>query len=97
MAKMKSTKASRASTARTRSVARKPKAAAKPAHDILKEMLADVNAMLDAIGNVIANLPSHGDLHDDHVELAKSAKKLAKEAHAKVKAARKSVAKKATL
>lgn len=67
----------------------------KASRDVLKEMLTDVNAMLDAIGDVIANMPTHGDLHDDHVNLAKRVKKLAKETHAKVKDANEA-AKKAT-
>jgi pantothenate synthetase len=61
----------------------------KASHDVLKEMLTDVNAKLKVIGDVIANMPAHGDLHDDHVDLAKKAKKLAKETHSMVKAASK--------
>jgi pantothenate synthetase len=60
---------------------------AQASRDILKEMLSDVHAKLDAIGDVIANLPTHGDLHDDHVDLAKRVKKLARETHSVVKAA----------
>jgi hypothetical protein len=63
------------------------KGASKSTRDALREMLSDVNETLHAIGDVIENMPTHGDLHDDHVELAKTAKKLAKETHAKVKAA----------
>jgi hypothetical protein len=63
------------------------KGTAKRARDVLKEMLTDVNTTLMAIGDVIENMPTHGDLHDDHVQLAKAAKKLAKETHVKVKAA----------
>lgn len=59
----------------------------KTPHDLLKEMLSDAHAKLEAIGEVIANMPSHGDLHDDHVDLAKAVKKLAKETHSMVKAA----------
>lgn len=88
MATTKSTKASRASAASAKVGARKPKVAAKRTRDVLKEMLSDVNATLHAIGDVIANLPAHGDLHDDHVQLAKAVKKLAKETHSKVKAAK---------
>ena len=95
MATPKSTKASRASAASAKGGARKPKVAAKRTHDVLKEMLSDVSATLHAIGNVIANMPAHGDLHDDHVELAKAVKKLAKETHSRVKAAT-AAAKKAT-
>lgn len=58
-------------------------------HDLLKEMLEDVNDKLRAIGEVVAEMQTHGDLHDDHVDLAKAAKKLAKETHATVKAIRK--------
>jgi hypothetical protein len=67
----------------------------KASRDILKEMLSSVHATLNAIGDMIENLPTHGDLHDDHVDLAKTVKKLAKETHAKVKAANEA-AKKAT-
>lgn len=66
---------------------------AKPAkagkRDLLKEMLEDVNAKLDAIGEMVADMQTHGDLRDDHVDLAKATKKLAKETHAQVKAIRK--------
>jgi len=65
----------------------KPPKAGK--HDLLKELLEDVNAKLHAIGEVVADLQTHGDLRDDHVDLAKAAKKLAKETHATVKAIRK--------
>ncbi len=67
----------------------------KASHDVLKEMLSDAHTKLKAIRDVIANMPTHGDLHDDHVDLAKAVKKLAKEAHSKVKAANEA-AKKAT-
>lgn len=87
MTKTKSTRTSRASTAGAKGGARKPRGAAKRSRDILKEMLSDVHATLSAIGDVIANMPAHGDLHDDHVALAKTVKKLAKETHSKVKAA----------
>ncbi len=66
---------------------------AKPAkagkRDLLKEMLEDVNAKLDAIGEMVADMQTHGDLRDDHVDLAKATKTLAKETHAQVKAIRK--------
>jgi pantothenate synthetase len=58
-------------------------------------MLSEVHEKLNAIGALIANMPTHGDLHDDHVDLAKSVKKLAKETHSLVKTANKA-AKKAT-
>ncbi len=74
----------------------KPKspAPAKPTrkakkHDPLTDMLVDVNEKLHAIGRFVAELQTHGDLHDGHIDLAKNAKKLAKEAHASVKAIRK--------
>jgi len=56
---------------------------------MLTEMLADVNAKFHAIGETILEMQAHGDLHEGHVNLAKSAKKLAKETHATVKAIRK--------
>ncbi len=65
----------------------KPTKAGK--HDLLKELLEDVNAKLRAIGEMALEMQAHGDLHDDHVNLAKSAKKLAKETHSTVKAVRK--------
>ena len=61
---------------------------AKP-HDLLKDMLADVNAKLHAIGETLLEMQAHGDLHDDHVELARKAKDLAGEAHAKAEKLRK--------
>jgi hypothetical protein len=84
---MASTKPTKASGASTAGATRKSKGVAKRTHDVLQEMLSDVNAKLHAIGDVIANMPSHGDLRDDHVKLAKAVKKLAKETHSKVKAA----------
>ncbi len=84
MARTKTAKATGSSSAGAKDRVRKP---AKRTHDLLKELLADVNAKLHAIGDVIATMPTHGDLHDDHVKLAKAVKKLAKETHAKVKAA----------
>jgi len=68
---------------------------AKASRDVLKKMLSDVHTTLNAIGDVIANMPAHGDLHDDHVDLAKAVKKLAKETHSKMKATNAAV-KKAT-
>ncbi len=64
-----------------------PKAAKAPkaSHDLLKEMLADVNKSLKAIADVIATVQTHGDMTDEHITLAKSAKKLAKEAHSQIK------------
>jgi hypothetical protein len=92
--KTKSTKKTGASLASAQRGGSKPKGRAKRTHDMLKEMLSDVNAKLHAIGDVIANMPTHGDLHDDHVKLAKAVKKLAKETHSKVKeAANKATAK----
>ena len=85
----------KASTTSATSRARKPKGAAKRTHDMLKEMLSDVKTKLGVIGDVMASMPTHGDLHDEHIELAKAVKKLAKETHSKVKAA-KEAAKKAT-
>jgi pantothenate synthetase len=65
----------------------------KASRDALKSMLSEVHAKLSAIGVLIANMPTHGDLHDDHVDLAKSVKKLAKEAHSLVKTANKAAKK----
>jgi hypothetical protein len=65
-------------------------ATATPAkHDMLREMLADVNAKLHAIGETILEMQAHGDMHDEHVELARKARDLAGEAHAKVETLRK--------
>ena len=58
-------------------------------HDMLREMLADVNAKLQAIGETILAMQAHGDMQDDHVNLAKTAKDLAVETHAKVETLRK--------
>jgi phosphoketolase len=92
---MARTKSSKASTASASSGSRKPRGGAKRAHNMLKEMLSDVKAKLNAIGEVIANMPTHGDLHDEHIELAKSVKKLAKQTHSRVRDANEA-AKKAT-
>lgn len=62
--------------------------AAAKSHDLLKEMLADVNAKFEAIGEMLLEMQGHGDLHDDHVELARKAKDLAGEAHAKAETLR---------
>lgn len=62
-------------------------AAPKP-HDLLKEMLADINAKFDALGEMLLEMQGHGDLHDEHVELARKAKDLAGEAHAKAETLR---------
>lgn len=72
----------------------KPTAPAKPAKpakktDLLHEMLADVNEKFHIIGELIVEMQAHGDLHDGHLELAKNARKLAKQTHATVKAIRK--------
>ena len=58
-------------------------------HDMLREMLADVNAKLHAIGETILEMQAHGDMQDDHVNLARTAKDLAVETHAKVETLRK--------
>lgn len=58
-------------------------------HDMLREMLADVNAKLHAIGETILEMQAHGDMHDEHVNLARKAKDLAVDAHAKVETLRK--------
>jgi len=67
------------------------KRATKPAKksDLLKDLLADVNDKFRIIGELMVEMQAHGDLHDGHVDLAKSAKKLAKKTHAAVKAIRK--------
>lgn len=62
---------------------------AAPKHDLLRELLADVNAKLHTVAEVLVAMQAHGDLHDDHVDLAKSAKTLANEAHDTVEAIRK--------
>ena len=62
---------------------------APPKHDMLREMLADVNAKLHAIGETILEMQAHGDMQDDHVNLARTAKDLAVETHAKVETLRK--------
>ncbi len=54
---------------------------------LLSRMLADANAKLHAIGAMIVEMQAHGDLQDEHVEMAKAARKLAKRAHADAKAA----------
>lgn len=58
-------------------------------HDMLREMLADVNAKLHAIGETILEMQAHGDMHDEHVNLARKAKDLAVDAHEKVETLRK--------
>ncbi len=91
----------RKSKAPAKKSARKPAAkAAKPAPKavpkkavepdkgtLLSRMLADANAKLHAIGAMIVEMQAHGDLQDEHVEMAKAARKLAKRAHADAKAA----------
>lgn len=57
--------------------------------DLLHELLADVNDKFRIIGEVLVEMQAHGDLHNGHIDLAKNAKKLAKETHAQVKAIRK--------
>ncbi len=57
--------------------------------DMLHDLLADVNEKFRIIGELMVEMQAHGDLHDGHVGLARSAKKLAKETHATVKAIRK--------
>lgn len=74
-------------TKKTAASARPTKAAKKS--DLLKDLLADVNDKFRIIGELLAAMPAHGDLHDGHVDLARSAKRLAKETHAKAKAIRK--------
>lgn len=79
-------------TKKTASKPAKPaKPAAKPAKkaDRLKDLLAEVNDKFRIIGELVVEMQAHGDLHDGHVDLAKNAKKLAKETHATVKAIRK--------
>jgi len=68
-----------------------PAKSAKPAKkaDLLHELLADVNDKFRIIGEVLVEMQAHGDLHTGHIDLAKNAKKLAKETHAQVKAIRK--------
>ena len=70
---------------------KKASAPAKPAKksDLLKDMLADVNEKLRIIGELALEMQAHGDLHDGHVDLARNAKKLAKETHSALKAIRK--------
>ena len=68
----------------------------KTSHDILKEMLSDAHDKLMAIRDAITNMPTHGDLRDEHVDLAKAVKKLAKETHSRVKAANEAVKKPTT-
>lgn len=58
-------------------------------HDLLKEMLADINAKFEALGEMLLEMQGRGDLHDEHVELARKAKHLAGEAHAKAESLRK--------
>ena len=76
-------------TKKTPAPAAKPARAAAKKSDLLKELLADVNDKFRIIGELVVEMQAHGDLHDGHVDLAKSAKKLAKETHATVKAIRK--------
>lgn len=64
------------------------KSRTKAPHDLLKDMLHDVNQKLHAITDVIATVQAHGDLYDEHLELTRRAKKLAKEAHTKLKDAK---------
>jgi hypothetical protein len=79
----------------TKKTAAPAKPATKPAttkpakkSDLLNDLLADVNDKFRIIGELLAEMPAHGDLHSGHIDLAKSAKKLAKQTHAKVKAIR---------
>jgi hypothetical protein len=67
----------------------KPAIKKGPKSDLLHELLADVNDKFRIIGEVLVEMQAHGDLHNGHIDLAKSAKKLAKETHAQVKAIRK--------
>jgi hypothetical protein len=57
--------------------------------DLLKDLLADVNDKFRIIGELMVEMQAHGDLHNGHIDLAKSAKKLAKKTHATAKALRK--------
>ena len=54
---------------------------------LLSRMLADATAKLHAIGAMVLEMQAHGDLKDEHVELAKAARKLAKRAHVDAKTA----------
>jgi hypothetical protein len=67
----------------------KPARAPKKSSDLLHELLADVNDKFRIIGELMVEMQGHGDLHDGHIDLARSAKKAAKETHAAVKAKRK--------
>jgi hypothetical protein len=73
-------------TKKTAATAKPIKAGKKS--DLLHELLADVNDKFRIIGEVLVEMQAHGDLHNGHINLAKSAKKLAKETHATVKAIR---------
>ena len=81
------TKKAAAPAAKPAKAAKSSKPAKKS--DLLKDLLADVNDKFRIIGELVVEMQAHGDLHDGHVDLAKSAKKLAKETHATVKAIRK--------
>lgn len=67
----------------------RPARVAKKSSDLLHDMLADVNDKFRIIGEMIVEMQGHGDLHDGHIDLARSAKKAAKQTHAAVKAKRK--------
>ena len=91
MAQRKAKPVAKKSPRKTAVKAAKPAAKKAPADPdrgtLLSRMLADATAKLHAIGAMVLEMQAHGDLHDEHVEMAKAARKLAKRAHVDAKTA----------